>query len=388
MKAMISTLFVALGVLATATAAAATISDLQDNAPDRYVVVPGDTLWGISGRYLKSPWKWPELWKANQQVRNPNLIYPGDILVLDRSGSDVSLRLGGSGTVSLTPQVRTEVLPPEPIPVIPLTDIAPFLSQPRIVEENELQSGPRVVATQENRLTAGDDNVIYAKDLAPNVDYWQLLRRDTPLIDPDSKEPLGWLAAYLADAHVVERGPVSVLRLTSVKREVQFGDGLVPAPRVELAENFFPHAPSTPVSGKVIKTYENLYETGPLRIVAISRGARDGLRIGDVLALRRNPASRTSVRQAPLYGRLGPTGDPTPNEYRQAPLSDRNGPLYGYYGPSGKSVPNTAVRVPVNEIPDFRYGLVMVFKTFEKVSFALVMETSLQVDLYDIVTNP
>ena len=377
-----------LAILSLATVAqAASVSDLQDNAPDRYVVVPGDTLWGIAGRYLKSPWKWPELWKANQsQIRNPHLIYPGEVLVLDRSGADVSLRV--ENTVTLSPQVRAEALPPAPIPTIPLTAIGPFLSQPRVVGEDTLAAAPVVVALQENRIAVGNGSLVYAKSLAPNIDFWQLLRRGEKLVDPDSKESLGWLAVYLGDARVLQRGEVNTLQMTNVKQEVYFGDALVPAPRQELAENFYPRAPTKPINGKVIHTYGDLYETGSHRIVALSKGARDGLEVGHVLALRRNQAARNFLRQQPLYGRQGPTGDAAIPPYKQRPLGDRTAPLYGYYGPASNDYKDPALKVPLAELPDFRYGLAMVFRVFDRTSFALVMQSDQAVDLYDIVTNP
>jgi hypothetical protein len=384
-KPIISTLVVALSLVSAAHAA--TVADLQENAPDRYVVVPGDTLWGIAGRFLKSPWKWPELWKANKpQVRNPNLIYPGEVLVLDRSGTDVTLRI--DNTVTLVPQVRADALPPEPIPTIPLTAIGPFLSQPRVVGEDVFAAAPVVAALQENRIAVGGGSIIYAKNLTPAIDYWQLLRRGQKLVDPDSKEGLGWLAVYLGDARVIGRGNVSTLQMTNVKKEVFFGDALLPAPRQELAENFYPHAPTKPINAKVIYTYDNLYETGSYGIVALSRGARDGLEIGHVLALRRNQASRNYLRQGPLYGREGPSGNTSAQPYKAAPLSGRDTPLYGYYGPSSNEFKDPAVIVPLDQLPEFRYGLAMVFRVYDRVSFAIVMQSDSQVDLYDIATNP
>lgn len=385
MKPIISTLLAAL-TLATA-AHAATVSDLQDNAPDRYVVVPGDTLWGIAGRYLKSPWKWPELWKVNKdQIRNPNLIFPGEVLVLDRSGSEVSLRV--ENTITLSPQVRADALPPEPIPTIPLTAIGPFLSQPRVVGENDLSKVPVVISVQESRLAVGSGSRLYAKGLDVKTDFWQILRRDQRLVDPDNKETLGWLAIYLGDARVTQRGPVDTLQMTSARKEVFFGDALVPAPRQELADNFYPRAPAKPVSGKIVYMYDNLYETGQYRIIVISKGSRDGLEAGNVLALWRNPAARTAVRQAPIYGRTGPTGNTELRPYQSVPLEARNAPVYGYFGPGSKNFENPAVNVPVDQLPEFRYGLAMVFRVFEKSSFALVMQSDLQVDLYDMVLNP
>ncbi len=257
-----------------------------------------------------------------------------------------------------------------------------------MVGEDTLAAAPVVVALQENRIAVGAGSLVYAKSLAPNVDFWQLLRRDQKLVDPDSKETLGWLATYLGDARVMQRGDVSTLQMTSLKQEVYFGDALVPAPRQELAENFYPRAPTRPIHGKVIHTYGDLYETGSYRIVALSKGARDGLEVGHVLALRRNQAARNTLRQLPVYGREGPTGNPALSPYKQVPLTDRTAPVYGYYGPTASEYKNPAVNVPLTELPDFRYGLAMVFRVFDRTSFALVMQSDSQVDLYDIVTNP
>ena len=126
-------------------APAATTADMAEGAPERYVVVPGDTLWGIASRYLKSPWRWGELWRMNQeQIKNPHRIYPGDVIVLDKSAGEVRLRLLSTETVRLSPQVRASPLAPEPVPTIPISDIEPFLSKPLVIAQNELASAPRL----------------------------------------------------------------------------------------------------------------------------------------------------------------------------------------------------------------------------------------------------
>ena len=146
--------------------AGAADATLQDNAPDRYIVVPGDTLWGIAGRFLKDPWRWPELMRLNKdQIKNPNRIYPGDVLVLDRSAERARLRVLHERTVQLSPQIRTEPLAVAAIPTIQPADIEPFLSQPRVVGLSDLQAAPRIVATQENRVVIGAGNIAYAKGL-------------------------------------------------------------------------------------------------------------------------------------------------------------------------------------------------------------------------------
>ena len=161
-----------------ASAPAATTADLAVDAPDRYVVVRGDTLWAIAKRFLNSPWKWPELWNLNrEQVRNPNWIYPGDVLVLDRSAEQLRLKLLSADTVKVSPQIRATELPPEPIPAIPTADIEPFLSKPLVIAQNQLADAPRIVRTQESRVALGAGDIAYAQGVTKEKGiYWQIFQ--------------------------------------------------------------------------------------------------------------------------------------------------------------------------------------------------------------------
>ena len=172
-KTIIS-LILLLGPLGSAFAASS--EDLQETAPDTYTVVRGDTLWGISARFLKQPWRWPELWKMNQdQIRNPHLIYPGDVIVLDRSAREARLRLVQSGTVKLSPRVRVEPLAAQAVPSISPAAIAPFLSKPLVVGQDELASAPRIVATQESRVALGTGDIAYVEGLSKDRGTsWQI----------------------------------------------------------------------------------------------------------------------------------------------------------------------------------------------------------------------
>jgi hypothetical protein len=176
-----------------APAVAATSDDLVEGAPERYVVVPGDTLWSIASRYLKNPWKWPELWKLNQaQLANPNRIAPGDVLVLDRSYRDTQLRLLKLQTVPIAPGIVSTPLEAEPIPTIPTADIEPFLSQPLVIMPDQLVGAPRIVRTQENRVALGAGGTAYAMGLTKEKGlHWQIFRPGAPLVDPQSGESLG-----------------------------------------------------------------------------------------------------------------------------------------------------------------------------------------------------
>lgn len=359
---------------------------LQDNAPERYTVVPGDTLWGISGRFLKDPWRWPELWKMNQeQVKNPHRIYPGDIIVLERSEGEARLRLlqSSSVTVKLAPKTRVELLKDAGVPAIPPSSIEPFLSRPLVVGQTELDTTPVITATQENRVAIGAGSVAYAEGLTQEKGRaWQIFRRGDALIDPENGSLLGYQANYLGEARVLKFDAQSTIEITKSVQEIYAGDRLLPAGRELPTFSYVPRAPQQSLRGRIVSTYGNLGETGPAGIVALSRGSRDGLEIGHVLALYRSQSttSRYAVRSSPLYGREGPSGSDAPRTYYETQITPRDAPLY----PPSQAV----TAADVSNLPDERYGLVMVFRTFDRASFGLVMQASHPVAINDIVTNP
>ena len=373
---------------------AATTADLAEGAPDRYVVVKGDTLWGISGRFLKDPWKWPDLWKANQgQIRNPNLIYPGDVLVLDRSAEEVRLKLSTVETVKMTPEVRSSQMAPAAIQTIPTADIEPFLSKPLVITKDQLASGPRIVRIQESRLALGNGDKAYANGVTKdNGNYWQVFRPSSPLIDPASNEILGYIAVYLGEAKVSSFGEVSTIEIVKSVQDIYAGDYLLPAPREITLDGYMPHAPAKKVNGSIIALYSTqLQETGASSIIILNRGARDGIETGHVLAIYRNLNGPTySLRESSLYGRTGLIySDKNPNtNYQNEPLGDRNSPIFGRTGPAGAEFKNDKTNIPYVKVPDERYGLIMVFRVFDRASYALVMNASRPVDVLDVLTNP
>jgi LysM domain len=382
---------------------AADAGDLKEDAPDRYIVVPGDTLWGISGRFLKDAWKWPEVWRMNQeQVRNPHRIYPGDVIVLDRSGATPQLRLlrdgvggaGGAGdpgaaaaaaagrdTVKLSPRTRAQPLSDKAVPAIPPSAIEPFLSRPLVVGKNELDSAPVIMATEENRVVIGAGNIAYADNLKRGDQVWQVFRRSDPLVDPDSGETLGYLAIYLGEARLRKFGDPSTIEITKSPQEIYVGDRLLPSTKQVPTFSYVPRAPWRPVRGRIMTTYGNLGETGPLGIVALSKGSQDGLEVGHVLAIYRSQSTASfEVRQSPLYGEQGLSGSDSPRTYYSEQLTPRDAPLYE----RGKPI----TEADIARLPDERYGLVMVFRTFDRTAFGLVMQASRPVAINDLVTNP
>lgn len=363
-------------------AMAAGPATMQDAAPDRYVVQKGDTLWSISGRYLKEPWRWPELWKMNQeQLKNPHLIYPGDVIVLDRSSGEARLHLVQLESAKLEPKVRSEPSARSAVPSILPSAIEPFMSRPLVVSANELDSAPRIVATAESRVTLGAGDRAYVQGITKDMgNQWQIFRRGDPLVDPENNEILGYEAVYLGDARVQQHGDVATIDITRSVLEIYRDDRLVPLGTQKPVFAYMPHPPKTPVRGRIVSAYGGLRETGPLSIVTLSKGSKDGLDVGTVLAIERSQTSvGYSQRTAPLFGRSGISGSDSPRTYYAEPLPPRDTLMQ-----RGDAVTQESIA----KMPDERYGLVMVFRTFDRASFALVMEASRPVALSDFVTNP
>lgn len=374
-------------------APAATTADLAEGAPDRYVVVQGDTLWTIAGRFLKSPWKWNDLWRANRDyLRNPHRIYPGDILVLDRSAEEMRLKLVRAETVRVSPQIRGQLLAPEPVKTIPTADIEPFLTKPLVIAQNQLASAPRIVRTQESRVAVGAGDIAYANGLTKEKGlYWQIFRPGSPLIDPINNEILGYVADYLGEAKVNRLGDVSTIEIVSSPQEIYAGDYLQPSPREVLLDGYLPHAPVKKIDARIIALYNQIYEAGPSAVITLNRGARDGLEAGHVLAIYRNLNAPTfTLRESSLWGRTGFIySEKNPRtHYENQPLGDRNSPLWGRVGPAGATFKDDKTSLPNVLLPDERYGLLMIFRVFDRASYALVLNASRPVNVLDIATNP
>ncbi len=367
---------------------AADASALKDDAPDRHIVVRGDTLWGISGRFLKDPWKWPELWKMNQeQIKNPHRIYPGDVIVLDRATGQLRLQSSqgadsATTTVKLSPRARSESLADEAVPAISPSVVGPFLSRPMVVGQNELDKAPIITATQENSVATGAGEVVYVNGLKKELGaVWHMFRRGDALLDPDTGEVLGYVATYLGEAKVLKFGDQSTVAITRSVQEIYAGDRLLPAAKEQPTFSYVPPAPLKSVRGRILTTYSGLWETGTSGIVALSKGASDGLEVGHVLAIHRSQStSRYEMRASALFGTEGPTGSDSPRTYYTEELNTRNSPLFS----RGRPVTETETA----NLPDERYGLVMIFRTFDRAAFGLVMQSSRPVAINDIVTNP
>lgn len=360
---------------------------LQKNYPERYVVVKGDTLWGISAKFLKDPWQWPKVWKMNRaEIKNPHLIYPGDVVALDYSSGAPQLRLMHE-TVTLRLGVIEEPLAKEAIHTIAPSVIGPFLSQPLLIENGQLDSAPRIVSAQENRLVLSPGTRIYVNNIKDGSStHWNVYRPGEQLTDPDTKEVLGTEAIYLGDVNIARFGAPATADIVRAKEEIFTKDRLVVSAD-EFKSSFVPHAPEALINGRIMRIYGGVAEAGPNTVVSINRGKRDGLEEGHVLAINR-------------YGRIikDPEYKPTDSNKvvpEQKNLKELN--LDVYTGPDGKKVVNLA-KDPVKaktalapnelKLPDERVGLLMIFRTFDRISYGLIMSSSDAISALDSVQTP
>ncbi|MBC7192683.1 LysM peptidoglycan-binding domain-containing protein [Marinobacter sp.] len=326
-------------LLVTFTAQAA--PEFRSDHPERYTVVKGDTLWDISGRFLNNPWYWPEIWHVNPQVKNPHLIYPGDVLALVYIDGEARVtKVTSRGVEKLSPQVRSEPLN-TPIPAIPLDAISSFLSEARIVDPKTLEQAPYVLEGEDGRIITGAGDRVYVRGEKP-ADKVGIYRRGKVFNDPETGEFLGLEARSIARGNVTaENGDVLTVSITRSSEEVRIGDRLLVQEDRRINTQFQPSAPARQVEGQMISVEDGVNQIGQYDVVAINRGTREGLEAGNVLA----------VFQA---GNL--VRDPITDE--------------------------------TIELPSERAGLLMVFRAYEKVSYGLVLQASRVLSIGDKVRNP
>ncbi len=336
------------------------LSELAADAPDSHTVKRGDTLWDISKLFLKSPWRWPELWGMNlDQIRNPHLIYPGQVLYLEKSGGFARLRMGrGVGqptnTVKLSPRVRAEKLGDGAIASIPFHLIEPFLNEAVIFDEKALLTAPRIVAAQEGRVNLARGDTAYVRGERAGDTAFRIFREPRALKDPATGEVLGYEAAYVGAADFVRQAPdatgpdgkpqivPATFVITSARQEANVGDRLSPVPPREFT-NYAPHAPTQPIDGRIVSIYGDALTAGQNQIVALNKGAQDGIERGHVLALWRD-------------GQV---------------VRDRTDPDRA-----------------VMKLPNERHGMLFVFRVFDRMSYALILSVQTPVNPGDRFTQP
>lgn len=337
---------------------------LRKDHPDRHVVVKGDTLWGISAKFLENPWLWPKVWQMNRaEIHNPHLIYPGDVVMLDYVNGQPQLRLlSETTTTSLNPGIRVESLDREAVPTIAPNVIEPFLSKPLIIDADEIKQAASIVGGQQNRVVLAQGDKLYADKIAEGSErLWQAYREGKPLLDPVTKEILGIEAIYLGDVNVTRYGEPATLEVLRSKQEILVGDKLLAATESS-ATNFIPRAPETTVAGRILSVYGGVAEAGNNAIVTLNLGKSDGMEPGHVLAIYREglQVKKSAEKIKELE---------SSRAYKELKKEARRA--------------QTMIK-----LPDERVGLLMVFRTFKRVSYALVMQANEPINVLDLVQTP
>lgn len=344
-------------------------SVVAPNFPERYVVVKGDTLWDISKRFLNDPWLWPSVWHINPGIRNPHLIYPGDIIVMYIVDGKPYITLDGQAGVlpaqvvpkkpaiqreKIKPGLRTVRLSPsarvsgihKAISTIPMNAIRPFLDRPRVVTEDQLDDAPYIVSSYEEHLVSGTGNRVYALNLEEPLNNYNIVRPGKEYIDPESGDVLGFEAIYLADARLIKAGDEdepATLVITKALREVLNNDVLIPHEDREQMFQFTPRSPEKEVKGQIMAVFNGVSQIGQYMVVVLNRGEEDGLAPGHVLAVMKKGA-RVYDQRAFIFSSV--------------------------------------------DLPDERAGIMMVFKTYKNLSYALIMEATTAMSVNDRFENP
>ena len=327
------------------------------NAPDQHLVVKHDTLWDISGTFLEHAWCWPEVWGLNKtEIRNPHWIYPGQMVYFDRASGRLSLRKPGaaeSGTVRLSPQLRTEDMDRSALRTVSPAMMEPFLSQPLIIENDEFKNAPRIAAMRENgRVFLGKGDSFYVKGELNGGNVFQVFRPAAPLKDPETGKIVAYEAMFLGSANLKALAQpgvdVHTFAVTDTKQEMAIGDLLLPMPPTPLI-SYAPHPPERQLTARVLSIYSGVNYAGQNQIVTINRGSIDGLDVGSVMRL-----------------------------YHFGKLVEDKGAKKPFFG-LGKAT----LRLPNQEVGDL-----FIFRVFKNVSYGLIMQVTEPVEVGDVASSP
>ena len=338
-------------------------AQLKTSHPRQYTVKKGDTLWDISSQFLRDPWYWPEIWHKNRQVQNPHLIYPGDVLTLIYVNGQPQIAINSTAQQKITHTTRTVKIGDRPLRVVKLSPsirkqgldasvmtipgdaIRQFLTKPRVVTKEELDDAPYILASDDNHLIMSQDNTVYIRgELDKERVRFTVFRPGDELIDPESEEVLGFEAIYAGEVYIKKYADPIIGQLTSTEREVLIGDRLLPVDKSKIDNIYYPRTPDHDVKGQIISLFDALFGIAKHQIAVVNRGSRDGLEVGHLLETLSS-------------------GDIVKDRFSLKERGDVN-------------------------LPDKRSGLMMIFRTFDKVSYGLILESTLVINNHDVVITP
>ena len=337
---------------------------MADNYPNSYSVVRGDTLWDISARFLRDPWLWPEVWQVNEQIINPHLIYPGDVITLVWVDGRPQLRLG-SGSVRLSPRVRYEDLG-NAIPTIPYDLISAFLAKPTVLDRSVADALPYVLASSDGRLVMAEGNSVYARgDIAAGTSY-NLMHIGDAYFDPETNVIFGYEATNVGQGAVVRAGDPATLKIVDSNREILRGDRLLPIDPRDVGHNYYPLPAPTDLDGSIISVVDGVAYIGQYDIIVLNRGANAGLEDGSVVSIYQ----RGDLVSDP-YARTNVTSNPQDGFVKRVKKAF-----------SGEGDANLV------KLPDEPAGVAMVFRTYDSISYALVMRAEREIHEGDNIRTP
>jgi LysM repeat protein len=325
---------------------------LAPNAPDSYVVKKGDTLWAIAKVFLRDPWYWPEIWQVNPQIHNPHLIYPGDTLRLVFIDGQPQILLQRGDAARVQPRVRSEPIEAA-ITTIPYETVQAFMSKPSVLDKDQIKNAPYVLATRDLHVVMSDGDTLYARGFGGPVElgsHYNVVRVGEALRDPDDNHVLGYNGIFTGAAHVTRDGDTVSLIMTESAQETRAGDKLFVG-GVDVPLDFIPSAPKIRTNGRIIAVSDGVSVIGQYEVVVVNRGARDGLAPGNVLGVF------------------------------------DTGPIVHDTEKRGFFNMNTLGTKKV-QLPSERTGTFMVFKTFDNISYGLIMEATNLIQVGDKIENP
>lgn len=335
-------------------------AELAPDHPEFHIVQPGDTLWDISEKFLSTPWLWPEIWHVNEQVDNPHLIFPGDIIALVYINGQARITKTNklpNGTIKLSPKAR-ELSADSAITTLPLDAILPFMTSAQVVSERQIEDAPYVVGSDNNRLLSAENNRVYVRGiLDESIQKYAFFRKGDPYIDPKTGELLGIEAIHVAEGLKVQAGDPAVIRLKKSIIELRHGDRAWATNDDQLRPVYFPHAPKSFDEGQIISVYGGVQQIGQYNVVVINRGQRDNMEVGHVLSIYQQGATYV-------------------DEIATKRKNEKS--TFGGLFSNKQTI----------SLPDEHAGRLMIFRTFEKVSLALVLKAEKTIHVFDKVKMP
>ena len=397
---MFNKILISVAIFIFAIGARADELTINPDHPDQYTVVKGDTLWDISARFLEQPWRWPEIWGVNPQIEDPHWIYPGDIISLSyKDGMPVLNVQRGDGqlvsgrNVKLSPAIRSSENV-EAIPTIPIDAIQQFLERPLVLDENEMDQWPYVVSSYDQHLISTTGNTIYIRGIPEDASAkrYSIYRKGKPYVNPkkdedEKDEILGYEAIYVGDATLEKSGDPASAVVTVVDREVLNGDRLIPQSDEDVSTEFIPRSTSSEVAGNILSVVDGVSQIGQYQIVVLNLGKEQGIEPGNVLGIYQSGYV--------VQDKIGPN-IPKKKEVKEYPadasgtaqkLVDAVVEIKDSFDETFPLIANKQAKTEDVTLPEEYVGVAMVFRTFNKVSYALVMETQGAVHVLDTVRS-